>query len=238
MAACQGGAYERNARDYTLAYGGLNMLDAKFIITVVQEDDQKEYEAFFKRNNIKLLYSCPCDGMGKDRTYTTWGLERMEYFCNFLLTTSSNAEQVMDLLFREMRIDAPSKGLALMLGVNDLVGVKVGTIENKEEKKMEGNLIIAIIANGTTKLLMDVAREAGAKGGTVIHAKGTLTENAAKFLSMEIAEEKELVFIVTKDNQSKENILKAIGEKAGKDTPIKAFAFTLPVEKLVGLASL
>ena len=70
----------------------------------------------------------------------------------------------MDLLFREMRIDAPDKGLAAMFGVNDLVGVKVNTIENSEVKKMEGNLIIAVIANGTTKLLMDIAREAGAKG--------------------------------------------------------------------------
>ncbi len=214
------------------------MLDAKFIITVVQEEDQKAYEEFFKRNNIKLLYSCPCDGMGKDRTYTTWGLEKMEYICNFLLTTASNAEQVMDLLFREMRIDAPDKGLAVKFGVNDIVGVKVNTIENSEVKKMEGNLIIAVIANGTTKLLMDIAREAGAKGGTVIHAKGTLTENTAKFLSLEIAEEKELVFIATKDNESKENILKAIDEKAGKDTPIKAFAFSMPIEKIVGLASL
>ena len=214
------------------------MLDAKFIITVVQEEDQKEYEEFFKRNNIKLLYSCPCDGMGKDRTYTTWGLEKMEYICNFLLTTASNAEHVMDLLFREMRIDAPNKGLAVMFGVDDLVGVKVNTIENSEVKKMEGNLIIAVIENGTTKLLMDIATEAGAKGGTVIHAKGTLTENVAKFMSLDIAEEKELVFIATKDNESKENILKAIEEKAGKDTVIKAFAFTLPIEKLVGLASL
>ena len=214
------------------------MLNAKFIVAVVQENDQKDYEAFFKRNNIKLLYSCPCDGMGKDRVYTTWGLERMEYFCNFLFTTATNATHVMDLLFREMRIDAPDKGLAVMLDVNDLVGVKVDTIENSEEKKMEGNLIIAIIANGTTKLLMDIAREAGARGGTVIHAKGTLTENTARFLSLELAEEKELVFIATKDNESKENILKAIEEKAGKDTPIKAFAFSMPIEKLVGLASL
>lgn len=214
------------------------MLDAKFIITVVQEDDQKDYEEFFKRNNIKLLYSCPCDGMGKNRTYTTWGLEKMEYFCNFLFTTSANAGRVMELLFREMRIDAPDKGLALMFGVNDFVGVKVNTIDDKGEKKMEGNLIVAIIANGTTKLLMDIATEAGARGGTVIHAKGTLTENMAKFLSLEIAEEKELVFIATKDDATKEKILKAIDEKAGKDTPIKAFAFSMPIEKIVGLASL
>lgn len=214
------------------------MLDAKFIVTVVQENDQKEYEEFFRRNKIKLLYSCPCDGMGKNRTYTTWGLEKMEYFCNFLLTNKANAEHVMDLLFREMRIDAPDKGLAVMLTIDNFVGVKVNTIENNEEKKMEGNLIIAVIENGTTKLLMDIATEAGARGGTVIHAKGTLTENIAKFMNLDIAEEKELVFIATKDNESKENILKAIEEKAGKDTPIKAFAFSMPIEKLVGLASL
>ena len=213
------------------------MLDAKFIITVVPADDQKEYEDFFKRNGIKLLYSSPSDGIGKDRTYSAWSLERVDYFTNFLLTTSENAERVMDLLYREMRIDAPSKGIAFMLDLNDIRGVKVNTIENKEVKKMEANLIVAVIASGTTNIFMDIAREAGAKGATVIHAKGLLPDDAAKFLGLDIADERELVFIATKDSKSKDSILKAIDEKAGKDTEIHAFAFSMPIENLVGLAS-
>ena len=213
------------------------MLDAKFIVTVVTVDDQKEYEDFFKRNGIKLLYSAPSDGIGKDRTYSAWSLEKIDYFTNFLLTNSENAKRVMDLLYREMRIDAPSKGIAFMLDLNDIRGVKVNTIENKEVKKMEANLIVAVIANGTTKIFMDIAREAGAKGATVIHAKGMLPDDAAKFFGLAIAEERELVFIATKDSKSKDDILTAIDQKAGKDTPIGAFAFSMPIERLVGLAS-
>lgn len=81
---------------------------------------------------------------------------------------------------------------------------------------------------------MDSAREAGAYGGTVIHAKGTGIKEAEKFMGVSIAAEKEMIFIVTK-REKKNEIMKAVMENAGLHTRAKAVAFSLPVTDTAGL---
>lgn len=57
---------------------------------------------------------------------------------------------------------------------------------NRREKllwngRLAHDLIVVIANQGSTDLVMDAAREAGATGGTVIHAKGTGTDLVRKF---------------------------------------------------------
>ena len=106
--------------------------------------------------------------------------------------------------------------------------------EGTEEKNMqsEHELIVAIYEKGYTDLVMDAAREAGARGGTTIRAKGTAA-GAAKFFGLSIAEEKEIVFIVS-NTEKKKDIMKAIMQKAGVDSKAHAVAFSLPVSETAG----
>ena len=39
-------------------------------------------------------------------------------------------------------------------------------------------VILCIVNNGFSEAVMDAAREAGARGGTIIHARGTANKNA------------------------------------------------------------
>ena len=76
-------------------------------------------------------------------------------------------------------------------------------------KNTNNELIVVIAEQGYTDLIMSAAREAGAYGGTVIHAKGTGMEFAEKFMGVSLAAEKEIVLIVAKTAQ-KNDIMKAI----------------------------
>ena len=101
-------------------------------------------------------------------------------------------------------------------------------------KNTEHELLVVISDFGYTNLVIDAAREAGAGGGTVIHAKGTGMERAEKFLGVSLASEKEMTFIVTRTEKKKE-IMKAIMEKAGLESKAKSILFSLPVEDTAGL---
>lgn len=96
------------------------------------------------------------------------------------------------------------------------------------------DLIIVIANRGYIDLVMDAARGAGAYGGTVLQAKGTGMEHAEKFMGVSLAAEKEIIFIVTRTEQ-KNNIMKAVMEKAGPDSEAKAIVFSLPVTDTAGL---
>ena len=91
-----------------------------------------------------------------------------------------------------------------------------------------------ILNQGYVDLVMDAARDAGAYGGTVIHAKGTGMEQAEKFMGVSLAAEKEMIFIVAKKEQ-KNQIMQAIMEKAGLDSKAKSIVFSLPVTDTAGL---
>ena len=95
-------------------------------------------------------------------------------------------------------------------------------------------LIVVISQQGYTDVIMDAARGAGAYGGTIIHAKGTAGEVANKFMGVTIADEKEIVYIVSKSNE-KNAIMKAIMEQAGLNSKAKAICFSLPVSDTAGL---
>ena len=102
------------------------------------------------------------------------------------------------------------------------------------ELSFEHELIMVIINEGHTDTVMDAARSAGAAGGTVLHAKGTGAKQAERFLGVSIAEEKELIIIVSKASE-KAAIMKAIAENCGPGTPSGAISFSLPISAVAGL---
>ena len=60
-------------------------------------------------------------------------------------------------------------------------------------------LIVAIVDKGFTDLVMNAAREKGARGGTVLSARGTSNKEIEEKFKIAISSEKEIVLILTED---------------------------------------
>ena len=95
-------------------------------------------------------------------------------------------------------------------------------------------LIVTIVDQGFTDLVMNAAREKGARGGTVLNARGTSNKEIEEKFKIVISSEKEVVLILAEKNQADE-ILKSINEAAGLHTKGRGIAFALPVEDVAGL---
>ncbi len=96
-------------------------------------------------------------------------------------------------------------------------------------------VILCIVNAGFSDAVMDAAREFGARGGTVIHARGTANPEAEKMFNISIQPEKEMVLILV-NREIKEPILHALYQKVGLQTAGQGIAFCLPVEDVVGLS--
>lgn len=103
------------------------------------------------------------------------------------------------------------------------------------ENKSAYSLIVAIVNNGHTDLVMEGARNAGARGGTVVHARGTGNAEIEKFFGFSIQPEKEMVLIIV-DNEIKDKCLESIYQTAGLSTAGQGIAFSMPVEDAIGLS--
>ena len=101
--------------------------------------------------------------------------------------------------------------------------------------KYQHEVIFCIVNAGFTDVVMDAAKEYGATGGTVIHARGTANKEAEKMFSIAVQPEKEIVMILV-DSAIKNDILHALYKAVGLQTPGQGIAFAMPVEDVVGLA--
>lgn len=97
-------------------------------------------------------------------------------------------------------------------------------------------VILCIINNGFSETAMEAARQCGARGGTVIHGRGTASKEAEKFFNISIQPEKEIVMILA-IKEIKDSILKALYNAVGTNTPAQGIAFALPVDDVIGIDS-
>jgi len=92
-----------------------------------------------------------------------------------------------------------------------------------------------VIANqGYSELIMDAARKVHASGGTVIHARGTGSQRAERFMGVTLVPEKDMVFIVVRKDR-KNDIMRSIMDEAGTGTKAGSIVFSVPVTDTAGM---
>ena len=96
-------------------------------------------------------------------------------------------------------------------------------------------IIMCIVNSGFSEAVMDAARELGARGGTVIRARGTANAEAEKLYGLAVQPDKEIVMILV-DASLKGDILHALYKSVGLKTPGQGIAFAMPVEDVIGLS--
>ncbi len=101
-------------------------------------------------------------------------------------------------------------------------------------KNNDYEVILAIVNEGYAEDVMDVAREHGARGGTILNARGVAREEAAAFFGISLNIEKEIIMIVV-PKTIKDEILNAIYKEMGMAKKAQGIAFSLPVTDTAGL---
>ncbi len=219
------------------------MRKIKYLIAITNREYTEKYLDFFHRHGeMKVMYSF-CDGTATEKTLSYLGIANTERVMFETIVRDEDLPLLIKDFYLELDIGAMGSGLVTLIpidGVGGMSSLKYFVGENPVEKEKEqmaqeskNVLIITVADKGNTDRIMDAAREVGASGGTVVKAKGTGAE-IAKFFGVSISEEKEMVYIISK-REDRDNIMRAIMEKAGANTDAHGVVFSLPVDKVVGI---
>lgn len=173
------------------------------------------------------------------------GIESTNRRVVLTVANEEKTKRLIELQKERMFIGVPGHGIVIAVPIKSIGGGKTvaylngGEMNSKYVPKLNYSyeLIIAITNEGRTDMVMNAARGVGAKGGTVLHGKGTGTENQQKFFNVSIAQEKEVILILSEASQ-KASIMKAIIEKAVPDTEAGAVVFSLPTSAAAGFGIL
>jgi len=91
-----------------------------------------------------------------------------------------------------------------------------------------------IIANaGFAQDVIDTAREAGARGATIINARGGGIHHEV-FMGITVDSEKEIILCIVEDEIA-QKIMEQIRERAGIHTPAHSICFSVAIDCAVGL---
>ena len=183
-------------------------------------------------------------GTASRSTLDYLGLSGRERAVLFSFVTDESWRPIKNDLLQRLYFGAPGTGIAGIIPLSSVGGrrelsylLQEQPFTKEEEsslKNTDNELLIVISNQGYNELVMDAARAAGAPGGTVLHAQGTGTETAEKFLGITLAAEKDVTLIVSSAGRKKE-LMRAIMEKAGLSTPAGSIVFSLPVTDTAGL---
>lgn len=213
------------------------------LFTIIERVRSEAFASVFQAR-VPVFWQLNGQGTASGDILDYLGLEASEKKIYLAVCQAQAARDILNSLVKDFMIDVPGNGIAFTVPLSSIGGrktlelVTLGQGEwEKEEQTLKGTeyeIIFAIANQEYTDLVMEAARKAKASGGTVIHAKGTETKEAEKFLGMTLAQERGIVLILTK-TEDKNEIMQAILREAGMNSKAQSLVFSLPVTKVVGL---
>ena len=216
-----------------------------YIISIINPDSLPVFKEICDELELPLNVIMPGRGTAVKSMLDLLGIESTERRIIFSVASEQKTKQFIQAQKRHLHIGVPGHGIVIALPIKSVGGGKAVAYLNGENNNASytpslhyaHELIVAICSQGCTDMVMNAARSAGARGGTVLHGKGTGAKGAPKFYNITIAEEKEIILIVAAASQKAE-IMQAILKKAGPDSKAGTIVFSLPTTEVAGFALL
>lgn len=216
-----------------------------YVISIINPDSLDRLSAICEELSMPLSVILHGHGTAVQSMLDLLGIESTEKRIVLSVASDEKTAALITAEKHHLHIGVPGHGIVIAVPVKSIGGGKAVAYlngDNKLEKHAPTlnyayELIVAIASEGSTDMVMNAARAAGARGGTVLHGKGTGAKDAPKFYNISIAEEKELVLIVAAADQKSE-IMREILRKAGPGTPAGAIVFSLPTTEVAGFGLL
>ena len=220
------------------------MSELYLMITITDRQLSRKFTDFFQECHLKVLWSALANGTATNTMLDYFGLEASEKVALFNIVTRERWIEARHGLRNRLNIDLLGSGVSFIVPLSSIGGKKQLSFLTQEQDFVKGEettlkdtafeLVVVVANQGYSSEVMTAAREAGAAGGTVIHAKGTGMQGAEQFLGVSLASEKEMILIVVK-TELRNAIVRAVMDRAGLNSKARSIVFTLPVTSTAGL---
>ena len=154
----------------------------------------------------------------------------------YMLVESELASSAISGISKDMGFDKPNHGIAFSFDVSAMISrrCKGGQNTTSEVKKSMYSAIYVVVDKGRAEDVIEAANKAGARGGTIVNARGAGIHEAQKLFSIEIEPEKEKVFIIAR-NDMKDAIIESIKAELKIEELGNGIIFVLDVAEAHGL---
>ena len=216
-----------------------------YIISIINPDSLSILMDLCNQLDLPLSITMAGRGTAVQSMLDLLGIESNERRIVFTVASEEKTKKLIQAQKRHMHIGVPGHGIVIAVPIKSVGGGKTVAFLNGETDNAAytpslnyAHELIVAVSQCTNSLPLSVIwRAAGARGGTVLHGKGTGANGAPKFYNITIAQEKEMILIVAAASQ-KTAIMQSILKKAGPDSKAGTIVFSLPTTQVAGFALL
>ena len=154
-----------------------------------------------------------------------------------MIAETEHSSETLKSLSNDMAFEKPYHGIAFSYSISEFIDGSDETCENTKNNGVKDKMykvIYVVVDKGRAEDVIDAANKAGARGGTIVNAKGSGIHETQKLFSIEIEPEKEKVFIIAK-KELKDDIVKSIRTELKIDEPGNGIIFVLDINEAYGL---
>lgn len=218
------------------------------LFTIVDFDLRDTLTDILNQSNMPFYLLMHGQGSAKSAIYDILGYGGPKKIVSISMQTKNMSSHIMKQLHSEMAFNKPGTGIAFTVSLSSISSVLSETLKHADENLKIGSedmtpaanesyhLIAAIVNNGFFDQVMEVAKAAGATGGTLVHARGLGSEDGVKYLGITIQPEKDLVLILT-TKEKRRDIMESITREVGLNKDGKGLCFSLPVNEAFGMGA-
>lgn len=226
------------------------VMDLYYMLTIVPEGQEGYVKDLLFEAEVPASASflSRAQGTAKSDVYEVLGLEDDKKRMVTSIVRKDTYLAVAPKLEAKFKTSRYSAGISVIFRLTSLYGLSaykffssypkaLGQIDSQLEDKYMNDTyeaIFAVVNDGYSDLVMEAARAAGARGGTIFHARGTGHKETEEFYNVVVTPEKEVVMIIV-DKASKDKILEAIGREVGLQTKGQGICFSMNCSGTIGL---
>ncbi len=214
----------------------MNVLGFSLLVVITNCGNGSRVLSIAKKHGIKGGTLTLGKGTVRNRLLNFLELSDIRKEIVVMVTGKHSAERALVGLNAELRFEKKGHGICFIIPLDKVYGISSFSGESFEQE--EGikmyKAIFTIVERGLAEPVVEAATEAGARGGTIINARGSGIHETSKLFAMEIEPEKEIVLIIVEASQI-DIITDAIREKMMIDEPGRGIIFTTDISRAVGL---
>ena len=157
-----------------------------------------------------------------------------------LIVTQERFEDLIhDVITENFHLEKPNHGIAFSMPTKNVVGIEncspsVYELKSGGKYGMEYEAIFTVVDRGLGQEVVDAATSAGARGATIINARGSGIHEDTMFFSMRLEPVKEIVMIII-ERERADKVVSTISETMRIDEPGKGIIFGMDINRASGI---
>lgn len=211
----------------------------RLMTLILSEDQSGKFADIAREKKIRGGIALRGKGTISSQILNMLGLKSQKKIIINIILEKERTTEILNYVAEELGMQEPNQGIAFTTSASvpeykDSNQQETHrSVQYAEEESMFTKLTV-IVDRGMAGDVMDVAREAGVTGGTILHGRGTGSAGVAKLFGMEIEPEKELIIMIM-PNDLLEKVVDNLLQKLKLDAPGNGILFSEPVCDVRGL---